>query len=148
MPSEKGIVTRTDGTMAWVTTNRSSSCEGCASRGACHASENKNEMEVRAVNTAGAGVGDRVVVSFQTASYLKASFLLYVFPVLAMIAGAVLGQESATGLGLDPGVFSVICGFLFFLLSIIVVRFRGNRMAQNKEYQPKISKIMPGRRNT
>jgi sigma-E factor negative regulatory protein RseC len=99
-------------------------------------------MEVRAVNAAGAGVGDRVVVSFRTASYLKASFLLYLFPVLAMIAGAVVGQETAPMFGLDPGTSSVIFGFAFFFLSIPVVRSTSNRMAGKAEYQPKVSKVL------
>ena len=142
MPTERGTVTRIDGSTAWITTNRSSSCEGCNSRGACHVSENQKEMEVRAVNAAGAGVGDRVVVSFQTASYLKASFLLYVFPVLAMIAGALLGQETAASVDMAPATFSVICGFAFFFLSILVVRARSNRMAGKAEYQPKVLKIL------
>lgn len=142
MPSERGIVTRVEGGSAWVATSRSSSCEGCASRGACHVQPNQDEVEVRAVNAAGAAVGDRVVISFQTASYLKASFLLYVFPVLAMIAGAVLGQESAPWFHLDPGALSLVCGFLFFLLAVVVIRIRGNRMARNEAYQPKISKIV------
>jgi sigma-E factor negative regulatory protein RseC len=142
MPSERGVVTRIEGRNAWVTTSRSSACEGCASRGACHASQNEDEMEVRAVNVAGAEVGDRVVVSLQAASYLKASFLLYVFPVLAMIAGAVLGQESASWVRIDSGVSSVVFGFLFFFLAIVLIRYRSNRMARNEAYQPKISKII------
>jgi len=142
MPTERGIVTRIDGNTAWVTTNRSSACEGCSSRGACHASENSKEMEVRALNTAGAGVGDRVVISFQAAAFLKASFLLYVFPVLAMIAGAVVGQETAAVFDLAPAAFSVVCAFGFFFLSVLVVRLRSNRMAGKTEYQPKVSKIL------
>ncbi len=142
MPSERGVVNRLDGGMAWVTTIRSSECGGCASRGACHMTRNENEMEVRAINAAGAAVGDRVVVTFPTASYLKVSFLLYVFPILAMIAGAVLGQESAPGFHFDPGSASVAGGFAFFLLSIVVVRLRGNRMARKDAYKPRISKII------
>ena len=142
MPTERGVVTRVEGRNAWVTTSRSSSCEGCASRGACHLSQHEDEMEVRAINAAGAAVGDRVVISLQAASYLKASFMLYVFPVLAMIAGAVLGQESAPLVDADPGLLSVVCGFLFFLLAIVLIRFRGNRMARSDAYQPRISKII------
>ena len=52
-------------------------------------------MEVEAFNTADARVGDRIVLNIKTASLLKATFLLYVFPILAMIAGEVLGQTVA-----------------------------------------------------
>ena len=142
MPTERGVVSRIDGNTAWVTTNRSSACEGCSSRGACHVSENEKEMEVRAVNAAGAAVGDRVVVSFQTGSYLKASFLLYVFPVLALIAGAVVGQETAGMVDMTPNTFAVICGFAFFFVSVLVVRSRSNQLAGKDEYQPKVSRVL------
>jgi hypothetical protein len=69
-------------------------------------------MEVEAINTARARVGDRIVLNIQTGSLLKATFLLYVFPILAMIAGAVLGQTVAGMRGSDPSGFppcSVSC---------------------------------------
>ncbi len=58
-------------------------------------------MEVKALNTAGARVGDRIVLSFETHSLLKATFLIYVFPIILLIVGAVVGQALAPVIDLN-----------------------------------------------
>jgi sigma-E factor negative regulatory protein RseC len=125
----------------WVKTIRSSACESCSSRHACHAGDSGKAMEVEAINTADARIGDRVVLNIKTASLLKATFLLYVFPILAMIAGAVLGQTLAVRRDLDPSGLSALCGFLFFGLAFIVIRITGRRLSQNDSYRPEIIKV-------
>ena len=142
MATEEGIVCRTDATTAWIATTRSGACETCASKGSCSTLGSGREMEVEAVNTAGAQVGDRVVIRFETASLFKLSFLLYIFPILTMFAGALLGQTAAPLLHLDATALSVICAFLFFLLAFGLVRLNGNRLARKDEYRPKVVRIL------
>lgn len=144
MATEEGVVYKMGapgaGT-AWVKTIRSSACESCSSRLACHAEGGGKEMEVEAINTADARVGDRIVLNIKTASLLKATFLLYVFPILAMIAGAALGQAVAVIQGTDPSGLSALFGFLFFGLAFMVIRITGRRLSKNASYQPEITKI-------
>ncbi|MCP4370048.1 MAG: SoxR reducing system RseC family protein [Deltaproteobacteria bacterium] len=142
MATERGIVIKIDSTSAWVKTTRSSSCKTCSAKSSCSAVENGTEMEVEAINEAGAQVGDRIIISIETASLLKASFLLYVFPILLMIAGAVIGQKTGPLLDIDPSAFSAAVGFLFFFISFWFVISRGNRMARKNEYKPKIIRIL------
>lgn len=140
MATEEGIVCRIDAATAWIATTRSSVCENCASKGSCHSMG--NEREVQAVNTAGARVGDRVVISFESASLFKLTFLLYIFPILTMFAGALIGQTAAPFLHFDATTLSVACALLFFLLAFGLVRLSGNRMAQKDEYHPKVVRIL------
>ena len=142
MATEEGIVCRIDTSNAWVATTRSSACETCASKGSCSTLGSGREMEVQAVNTAGAQVGDRVVISFETASLFKLTFLIYIFPILAMFAGALLGQTASPILHVDATTLSVVCALLFFLLAFGLVRFSGNRLAQKDEYRPKVVRIL------
>ena len=142
MATEEGIVGRTDGTSAWITTTRSGACENCASKGSCSTLGSGRKMEVQAVNTAGAQVGDRVLISFESASLFKLTFLLYIFPILAMFAGALLGQVAAPFLHFDATTLSVAGAFLFFLLAFGLVRVSGNRLAQKDEYRPKVFRIL------
>ena len=114
MATEQGVVLRTDSKAAWVKTVRSSACEGCTARESCHTTGGGRDMEVKAINSAGASVGDRIVLSFETASLLKATFLIYVFPIILMIAGAVLGQVLAPLIEFSPSGLSVLLGFAFF----------------------------------
>ena len=142
MATEKGIVLRTDSETAWVKTVRSSACEGCAARGSCNTTGDGQDMEVKAINSVGASVGDQIVLSFETASLLKATFLIYVFPIILLIAGAALGQALAPLIGFSPSALSVLMGFAFFFIALFIVKSRANRMAQKNAYQPKITKIL------
>ncbi|MDH3799027.1 MAG: SoxR reducing system RseC family protein [Desulfobacterales bacterium] len=142
MATEQGVVLRTDSEDAWVKTARSSACEGCTARGSCHTTGGGQDMEVKAINSAGASVGDRIVLSFETASLLKATFLIYVFPIILMIAGAVLGQVLAPFIEFSPSGLSVLLGFAFFFSALFIIKARANKMAKKDAYQPKITKIL------
>jgi len=100
------------------------------------------DMEVKALNTAGARAGDRIVLSFETPSFLKATFLIYVFPIILLITGAALGQMLAPVIDSNPSALSALLGFAFFFTALVIVKVRANQMAQKNAYQPKIIKIL------
>jgi sigma-E factor negative regulatory protein RseC len=134
MATEEGIVFKigASGT-AWVKTTRSSACKSCSSRDACQGEGGGKEMEVEAINTADARVGDLIV--------LKATFLVYIFPILAMLAGALLGQSVATMRGSDPSAMAALFAFLFFGLAFVIIRVTGRRLAKDDRYRPEIIRI-------
>jgi len=142
MLTEEGIVVGIDAQSAWVQATKSSACEACSSRDSCNVMENGREMKVSAINEAGAKVDDRVLISFETSSLLKASFLIYISPVLGLIAGAFAGEALAPFFHLDPSTGSVIVAILFSLLMVLMIRGRGRKMAEKREYRPKITKIL------
>ena len=82
MATEQGVVIRTVDKIAVVKTKRSEACEGCSSKDSC--ASKGNDMEVEAVNRIGAKTGDGVVIQIQTRPFLKATFLLYLFPILCI----------------------------------------------------------------
>ena len=149
MATEEGIVFKLgapgSGT-AWVKTSRTSACKSCSSRHACQSGSAGKDMEVEAINSADAKVGDRIVLNIKTTTLLKATFLLYIFPVLAMIAGAFIGQavgiRRAVG---DPSGMSALFAFLFFGLAFLVIRVTGRRMSKNTDYTPEIIKVRGNR---
>ena len=142
MATEQGIVIRTGSREAWVKTVKSGSCEGCTARGACHSLSDSGQREVNALNEVGAEVGDRIVLSFETSSLLKATFLIYVFPILFLIIGAALGQVTAPYFNFNASGFSAIVGFSFFFAAVFLIKIKANKMAQKNEYRPKIVKII------
>lgn len=138
MITENGIVTRTDTAMAWVQSVRGASCEGCSTRGLCEASK---ECEVEAINSLGAKVGDTVVVGYRPGSLIKISMLLYLFPVISMIFGAVFGTRIAPNYGMDESALSAFFAFLCFFISFLCIRLAGNRLALNQNYRARIIRI-------
>jgi sigma-E factor negative regulatory protein RseC len=142
MATEEGIVIKIDSSTAWVKTTKTHACEGCAARASCNVMGGGKEMEVEAINHAGAKVGETVVLSFETSSLLKATFMLYVLPILFLMAGAFIGHKMAPFFNFDASLMSVITGFLFFGLIVMFVRSKGNKMAKKDEYRPKVIKIV------
>ncbi len=146
MATEQGMVLKTQGGVAVVRTKKSEACAGCSSRHSCNAKG--NDMEVEAVNGIGAKQGDNVVLQIQTRPFLKATFMLYLFPILCMVAGALVGERLALQIDFDKSALSAIFSFSFFFVSIWIVKTKGKEMGKKEEYHPKIIRIlkrtMPG----
>ncbi|MDL2269697.1 SoxR reducing system RseC family protein [Desulfosarcina sp. OttesenSCG-928-A07] len=145
MATEEGVVLTVEkdgraGT-ARVRTVRSSACESCSSKDSCRMGEGGMEMEVEAINTAHAKPGDRVLLRIKTGSFVKAAFLLYLFPVLCMVAGAFLGQHIAGIKGSDPSVMAAIMAFSAFGVAFFIIRMMDRLLAHNTNYKPEIIKI-------
>lgn len=142
MPTEQGIVIKTRDNLAWVRTMKSSTCEGCTSRDACGSVDGGREMEVEAFNPAGANAGDLVMISFGTAPLIKVYSLVYIFPILALLGGAILGQRLSLHFPVDESLLSLVFGFLFFIGAFFVIKFHSGRMARKETYRPKILRII------
>jgi len=99
-------------------------------------------MTVEAINQAGAREGDQILLSFATGSLLKATFLLYIFPILCLIGGAALGNNYANRLGMDSSALSALTGFACFFVAVFFIKIKGNRMAKTDDYQPKIIRVI------
>ena len=133
---------RVDGATAWVKTRRGSACASCSARHACASPDGDGqEMEVAAINAVGAAIGDQVMVSIESAALLKATFLLYVFPIICMIAGAFAGNAAGPFFNIQDSTASVMGAAGFFGISFLLIRIKGNRMAGNQHYRPKIIRI-------
>jgi sigma-E factor negative regulatory protein RseC len=150
MAIEKGVVIRLGAKgkkTAWIKTIQAEACKACASRKSCASGAN-NAQPVEAINQVGAQVGDIIQVYMNTSSLLKAAFLLYVFPILCMMAGGAAGYLLTGRLGLDSPLLPVGTAFGCFALAMILVRIRAGRMAFNIEYRPKITRILGHQKDT
>ena len=143
MATEEGIIIKIhNNTTAVVKTLQMTACESCTEKDHCHTSGGgKKIMEVEAVNTAGAALGDTVVVTFPTGQLFKLSFLLYVFPVLVMIIGALLGERMAENFNANPSALSAFLGFSFFFAAMAVVKLMDKTARKTGKYRPEIVKI-------
>ncbi|MEK7850632.1 MAG: SoxR reducing system RseC family protein, partial [Deltaproteobacteria bacterium] len=101
MLEEEGRVTSVDGVYAFVAAQPSSSCEGCSQKGACHVLGGSGEMIIKADNEIRAEVGDRVIVAISSKTFFKASAVIYLLPVAALIIGGVFGKSIAPRLNLN-----------------------------------------------
>jgi sigma-E factor negative regulatory protein RseC len=142
LASEEGVVIRVDGSGTWVKTVRSGACESCSSKASCHSMGGGQEMEVTADNPIGARVGDRVVLKMATASLLKGSFLVYMFPILLLVVGAALGEWISRASGVESSVPSAGIGFGSLAVGLFLMRTIARRMGEKAEYRPRISRVV------
>jgi sigma-E factor negative regulatory protein RseC len=140
--TEKGIVIEVDDDTVWVKTEKSGACESCSSKGSCLPAGGGTDMKVEVINTAGATIGDRVVLSFGSYPLFKATFFLYMFPVLCLITGSIAGMMIAPLFDIDEQTLSAIIGISCLLGSFVIIKTRGNKMSQKDEYKPKIIRIL------
>lgn len=141
MATEQGVVVRIDAAGAWVKTVRSEACDSCASKGACHTMGGGKEMEVAVLNPIGARVGDRVVIKLGTSPFLKATFLVYMFPVLLLVVGAAAGEWISRSAGLGSPLPSALLGFGSLAAGLLFMRIIARRLAEKAEYRPRITRV-------
>lgn len=74
----------------------------CAKCGKCmSASSESEEILVEVDNTIGAKVGDHVVVSMEHINVMKATFLVYVIPMVLLIVGIVGSYYALNAIGFN-----------------------------------------------
>lgn len=139
-----GIVIKKKDRTVLIKAQRTSACEGCASKKDCATGGTDNEMLIEAENTVGANVGDRVAFTVGAASVLKAGLILYLFPLASFIAGVVLGQTVLTGVlpEWNPDLISGIAGAVFLLLAFGGLKFYSSFLEKDKSYKPQILRVV------
>ena len=141
MALEEGIITRTAGDSAFIRTRRTTACEGCSERHTCHSMGNIKEIEIEVANPVGATAGDTVVVAFKTSQLVLLSFMLYVFPIIAMVLGAIFGDSIAENFSGDPSIFAAVFGFMFFGIAMTIIKLKDSQARKTGKYQPVIVQI-------
>jgi sigma-E factor negative regulatory protein RseC len=102
---EEVLVVAVDGVYAMVSSQRKSACGSCHAEPSCSVLSGgggKRDTEIRAMNPIGAEVGQRVELEISEQQFLKASFLVYVLPVISLILFGVFGRYLAERFGVVP----------------------------------------------
>lgn len=127
MIEEQATVVAVEPGRAQVETRRSGSCESCKARGGCSGLGGGREARVWVTDPLGVAMGERVVIAVPGELVVRASLLLYLVPVLALLAGAVLGNRLAPDFGLNPDLGAAILGVVAMSLAFGAARLLGHR---------------------
>jgi len=141
MIEEEGIVAEVQGNIAKVEILKKSACEKCAASGVCHPGD---QELMEADNPLGAIKGQRVMVVVAPQLYLKASIILYGIPMVAMVAGAILGKNAAIAYAgeANSDLWAFIAGMTCLVISFYFIRLYNNKVEKTREYQPVIVAIL------
>jgi len=99
---------------------------------------------VTALNNLGARRGDRVILATSRRNVLGGAFLLYILPVVALIAGGATGERLGPGWGLAPTLAAIILGLAALVLSGAFLRLVSKRMERSQALQVRIVKVIGG----
>lgn len=143
MIKEQGVVTRIDASHAFVKTTRPHACEACSSKQSCSDSGRFKDITVTVKNTLNVKRGDHVVLGIETRPMIFLSFLLYVFPIICLIIGAVIGNAMAPSFHQDPSLTSIIVGFVFLGLAFGLIRLKHSTLSQKKSFKPFLIRKSP-----
>lgn len=133
---QEGIVLEIHGSMAKVKTSRHNDCENC---GAC---PGNSALVMDARNVPGAKPGDRVIIEVQEVNMLKAAFIVYMLPLIAIFIGAVIGNLLAEKMGYGLTLFQVAGGFIAFILSVLYIKLFDLNARNDVKMQPVITRIL------
>ncbi len=137
---EFGEIVSVAGRTARVKMTRSRQCSSCSCAGFC-SPFGKDWMVVTADNPLGATVGQKVRVTYQVEGEVKASFILYIIPVIALLLGAVIGTSIDLFNTKD---FSAVAGGLSFVaISFLLIRkYAAWRYGRKRSYYPRITDVL------
>lgn len=138
MIEESGRVVRVADNQVWVETVKQSACASCSAQKGCGQSllarvgdGRRLEIQVDNPDHLAVSIDDEVVLGVGERSFITASLLVYLVPVLAMFIFAVIPQQAGFS---EPW---VIAGGLLGLASGFgLTRLISDRMSQSCSYRP------------
>ncbi|MBP2625959.1 MAG: positive regulator of sigma RseC/MucC [Firmicutes bacterium] len=125
-----------EGNLAKIKASRHNDCENC---GAC---PGNSAMVLEARNDIGAQPGQRVVFEVQEINMLKAAFIVYILPLIAVFLGAYSGWKLAERVGSEPLWFQVAGGAMAFVLSVGYIKYFDSSARFDAKMQPVIVRIL------
>lgn len=136
---EIGVVTAVLKNEARVQIKRHAACGDC---GACQVGKEKMTMETVAQNPAGAKIGERVLVEMETVNVLRATTIMYGFPLLAFLIGCGLGMLLAGVFQTDSVLTPFFSGILLTAVAYGIIRLCEKKGRFSGSYQPVITQII------
>ncbi len=135
-----GTVIQVKNTMARVLIDRKTSCSNC--NGCIMGKENKN-LEIEAINTVNAEIGQLVEVDIEENNFLLAILIAYGIPFIALMGGILIATLILNNLNLNINIeiAAALNGFLLMGLTYLIIRRKEDDLKHSKRYTPIISKI-------
>lgn len=148
MIEERGRVLSIEEGAVWVETVRRSACDSCQARNGCGQSVLQRlglgarsgfirVLDEQAENRR--RVGEDVIIGIPESAVLHGSVVVYLIPLLALFAGALLAQAAGAA---EPLI--ILTGFLGMGVGFAAVRWHGRRTRNSSAFVPHVLGRAPG----
>ena len=138
---QSGIIISVNDDRAKVMLQRQTACGDCK---ACKLGSEDAKIEVDAINSVNAKIGDHVEIDIEHQSFLSAAFIMYLLPLFALIGGIFIGNAILNMVGMteykDLG--SGLFGLLLTAITYIIIRSKEKSFRSNKKFIPIITSIL------
>lgn len=141
MIEEAARVIQCEDTFAWVETNRKSACDSCSMNKGCGTGAiskvfGEKRSRLKVINKIHADVGDSVLIGINESALLIGSFLVYLLPILSLLAFALLGELMARQLLIENrDLISILFGIFGLGLAMWWVRRKTTNLEHANRYQ-------------
>lgn len=126
---QMATVLRADNDEALVRVQRSEACGSCH---ACSLWSDKSEyIDLTVKNTYEAQEGDLVELDLDAPDVLRASFVMYIIPLIAMMGGVLLGYYVFAP---SNEMIAALLGMIFLAISYITIKLSEKRIKNSGKY--------------
>lgn len=138
-----GIVTATHNNTAVVRLVRHSACSECGGCSQGGGDAESKEMLVEALNEVSAAVGDQVQLDLESVQVVRAAFIFYAIPLIALLVGVFAGKAILDGLGYTANseLGAAISGTLLMIAAFTGIRMNEDRLQKSGRYLSRIVEI-------
>ncbi len=148
METEEGIVEKTSRRKAWVRIQQKAGCATCHSRDSCEIVSKNKQLVIEVSNELHAETGDIVELTMPEGALLRLSLLVYFFPVVALVIGALLGSRLAVPLQVDPTIASIVTGFGAMSIFFCLLKWIEHRTHAKNKYAARISRVLSSKKRS
>lgn len=126
---EEGVIVGVEGERARVRIERSDACSRCR---VC-VPMGDGSMVIEAKNMRGAVIGERVSIEVDDSRHLRAAFMVYILPLMGLIAGCLMGTALA-----GSEAVGFLCGAGMLILVFVVLHWYDKKIGTRDQSWPRI----------
>jgi positive regulator of sigma E activity/YHS domain-containing protein len=143
MAEEEGLVASiSENGWAQVVADRRDACSDCGASGCCASLGGNSKMVVKAMNRAGAGIGDLVSITLKSGTVVQSAALFYLIPLAGLIVGAAVGSTSNLGLPLSETAAGILFSFAGLALGFLITATITRWLAAKQVFTPVITRVL------
>jgi sigma-E factor negative regulatory protein RseC len=136
MAVEAGTVKIVKDGMVLVEVEAGSGCGSCQARGSCMMGSSGRTRSLWIKKSLDVHPGERVHFGIEEKGVVMASFLLYLFPVIMLVAGMVAGGSYSDFLGMKEETAAIVAGVCGIAAAFIIIRVVTPIIRKKRSFEP------------
>lgn len=143
MAQEEGLVASiSENGWAQVVADRRDACGDCGASGCCAFLGGSSKMVIKAMNRAGAGIGDLVSITLKSGTVIQSAAIFYLIPLVGLIFGAALGSTSNLGLPISETTATILFCFAGLAFGFLITALLTRWLATKQAFTPVITRVI------